>query len=180
MKKTLLAVGMLFPFAMWGQAIDIKPGLWENTVTVEISGMPAMPAIPQETLDKMTPDQRTQMENMMKGRGGGMPRESTHKSCLTAENLKHSLYDNADKTCTHKLVSASSSVQKIHVECSPSGMTTVGDLTMDRIDSEHIKGNMVAKSTGGQAGRSMETKMTISGKWLSSDCGDVKPFEPKK
>jgi hypothetical protein len=52
-------------------------------------------------------------------------------------------------------------------------------MTLDRVDAEHMKGNMVMKTSGdastGGPGRSMDMKMTFSSKWLSSDCGDVKP-----
>ena len=46
--------------------LNVKTGEWEATITNETSGQ--MP-IPQEMIDKMTPEQRAKMEAMMKARG---------------------------------------------------------------------------------------------------------------
>ena len=45
---------------------NIKPGLWEVTVTPKVSG--EMP-IPEDQLAKMTPEQRAKVEAMVKGAG---------------------------------------------------------------------------------------------------------------
>jgi hypothetical protein len=170
--------------ATWAQDIkpvDVKPGLWENTTTSEISGlaMPAMPQISPDQLAKMPPAQRAQIEAMMKG-GMGTPRTNTTKVCITQEALSRSLFDNGDKSCTFKVVSSSSSNQQIHVECTRGNTKTSGDLNLDRVDSEHLKGNMNMKTTGdsstaGSAGQNMTIKLSFSNKYLSADCGDVKP-----
>jgi hypothetical protein len=182
-KKILLTTALLCPLAAWAQDIkpfDAKLGLWESTSSAEISGMPAMPAmpaIPQETLDRMPPAQRAQVEAMMKGRGAGSPRTSTSKFCIDQDSLRKAFYS-SDKSCTTKLVSATASTQQIHVECNGAAKGA-GDLTLERVDAEHMKGAMVMKMTGdargGGAGRSMDMKVTFSNKWLSADCGDVKP-----
>lgn len=187
-KKILLAIALLCPLASWAQDIkpfDAKVGLWESTVTTEITGMPAMPAmpaIPEESLAKMPPAQRAQVEAMMKGRGGmGSPRTTTSKSCLTRESLNKALFDNQDQSCTRKLVSSSSTSQQIHFDCTRSNMKTTGDLNLERVDAEHVKGTMVMKSAGTDAGngRNMDMKMSFNTKWLSPDCGDVKPAGEK-
>jgi len=182
MKKILLAIALFCPLATWAQDIkpfDAKLGLWESTSSTEIGGMPAMPAmtIPQDTLDKMPPAQRAQIEAMMKGRGGS-PQTSTTRFCLDRDSLRKAFYNNNDKSCTSKLVSATETTQRIHVECN--GATKgEGELTMERVDAEHMKGTMVMKSTGdargGGAGRSMEMKVSFSNRWVAADCGDVKP-----
>ena len=182
MKKIILAIGILCPLATWAQNIDIKTGLWENTLSTEIAAMPAMPAMPaisEETLAKMPPAQRAQVEQMMKGRGSaGSPRATTTKSCITRETLSKPLYNSTDKTCNAKLVGATANMQNVHIVCAPGGTKTEGDMTIERIDPEHVKGTMVMTSTG-EAGRSMDMKMTMNDKWISSDCGDVKPYEAK-
>lgn len=182
MKKIMWAIALLCPLASWAQ--DIKPfdarlGLWESTSTTEISGMPAMPsmpAIPEDQLAKMPPAQRAQMEAMMKGRGS--PQSSTAKFCLVKDSLNRAIY-NTEKSCTVKLVNSTASTQQIHVECPRGNTRSTGDLTVDRVDAEHMKGVMVMKTTGDSgtsaAGRSMDMKMSFSSKWVSADCGDVKP-----
>lgn len=187
MKQILSAFVLLCPLAVWSQdikPIDIKPGLWENTTTSEISGltMPAMPQISPDQLAKMPPEARARVEAMMKG-GAGAPRTATTKACVTKEDLSKPMFNNGDKNCTFKLVNSSAGSQQIHAECKPGNTSMVGDLTLDRIDSEHLKGNMVMKATGDSTapnpGQSMNVKISFTNKWLGSDCGDVKPSSAK-
>lgn len=186
MKNILLAVVLACPLVSWAQEIkpfDAKPGLWERAVTSEITGMPAMPPmapVSDETLAKLPPAQRAQVEAAMKGRGSmGTPQTITTKYCVTRESLSKPMYNDSGKTCTNKLVNSTANTQQVHVECTPTGMKMVGDVTIQRVDAEHTKGTMVAKTSGGDSGRSIDTKMTINSKWLSSDCGDVKPLGEK-
>jgi len=181
MKRILWASVMLCPLAMLAQDIrpvDIKPGLWENTTTSQISGlsMPSMPQLTPEQLAKMPPQARAQIEAMQKG----SPQTHTMKACITREQLSRPLFDNGDKSCSYKLTSSSSSSQTIHVECTRGNTKTAGDLTLNRVDSEHLKGDMLMKTTGdsstaGSMGQNMTIKLSFSNKFLSSDCGDVKP-----
>jgi hypothetical protein len=83
------------------------------------------------------------------------------------------------------LNSSSPGNQLIHVDCNRGNTHTSGELNLTRVDSEHIKGEMNLKSTGdastaGSAGQNMVMKMSFAGKYLSSDCGDVKPANPGK
>ena len=185
MKKTLFAIVLLCPLFSWAadiRPVDVKLGLWENTVTTEIAGM-SMPGLSEEQLAKIPPEQRAQVEAMLKGRGAAAnPRSITVKACMTRESLNRALYDNNDKSCTTKLVSSTSDSQQIHIDCTHGNTKTSGDLNLERVDAEHVKGSMVMKSTGDSStgGRSVETKMTFSNKWLSSDCGNVKPAGDKQ
>jgi hypothetical protein len=189
--KTTIVCGlaMLCPLAaLTAQEIkpfDAKPGLWESTSTMEMKG-PAMPpsAMPQltpEQLAKMPPAARAQVEAMMAGRGGA-PRTTTTKSCVTKESLEKALAfgDTSRANCTRKIVHSSSDRLEIHLECEPDKMnsTMVADMTVDRVDAEHVKGYGTFKNTGtgpGGAARTVESKITFNNKWLSADCGDVKP-----
>jgi len=175
-KGILLASVMMCPVAMWSQdikPIDVKPGLWENTTTSQISGL-KMPQLTPEQLAKMPPQARAQFE------GVGAPQTQTLKACITREQLAKPLFDSGDKSCSYNLKNSSSSSQTIHVECTRGNTKTAGDLTLDRVDSEHLKGDMLMKTTGdsstaGSMGQNMTIKISFTNKFLSSDCGDVKP-----
>jgi hypothetical protein len=191
-KKILFTIVLVCPMATWAQDIkpfDAKLGLWESTSTTEISGMPAtpatpaMPALTEEQLAKIPPAQRATVEAMMKGRGSaGSPRSNTSKYCLTRESLNRAQY-NSEKNCTTKLVSSSASNQQIHVECAAGNTRSTGEVALERVDAEHIKGSVVLKTSNtdgnGVAGRTMDIKVSLNNKWLSSDCGDVKPIGEK-
>ena len=178
-------IGALLTLASLSRAADVKPldaklGLWESTTTHEMEGMPAMPAVPQisqEKLDKMPPAQRAQIEAMMKNRGNlGAPRTTTSKFCMTKESLSRgfNIPENKEASCTSQIVSSSSSKTQIHIDCTPSGGKSAGDVTIERIDGEHIKSNMIMKTTTGE--RTMTIKMNSSARWIASVCGDVKAY----
>jgi hypothetical protein len=82
-----------------------------------------------------------------------------------------------EENCTRKVITSSSSKQEIHIECSRGKNTMTGDLNIERLDGEHAKGSMVMKSAGAE--RPIDMKMSFTSKWLSADCGDVKPITPK-
>jgi len=189
-KRFFLASVMMCPVAIWAQdikPIDIKPGLYENTTVSTISGlqMPAnMPQLTPDQLAKMPPQARAQYEAMTKG-GPGAPQTHTMKACITKEQLSKPMFDSGEKSCTYKLTNSTSSSQTIHVECNRGNTKTVGDMTLDRVDSEHLKGNLLMKTTGdsstaGSMGGNMTIKLDFSNKWLGSDCGDVKPSSSEK
>ncbi len=182
-KSILIAVAACGPLACWAAdqitPFDAKPGLWETTSTTEIAGLPVMPQIPPEALARMPPERRAQVEAMMKSRNG--PQATTTKSCMTPESFRRALnLARNEQSCTSKLVTSSSSKQEVHVECAQGKSKSSGDVTIERIDSEHAKGNMTMKSlTEGDRPINMDMKITFNSKWLSSDCGDVKPFGEK-
>ncbi len=183
LKVTILAsLAVLWPLASLTaqdfRPLDAKLGLWESTVSTDISGgaaAPAMPQIPPETLAKMPPKQREQMEAMMKSRGSGAPMIT--KVCLTRESLNAGAFGRRDKSCTTKVVSSSSSKQVIHMECGQEEMKSSGDMTVELVDAQHIKGTMLMKSSVG--GQTRDMKMSFDNKWIAADCGDVKPAVAK-
>ena len=155
---------------------DAKPGLWEVTTTTQTTSkgpMPNMPKFTEEQLAKIPPAQRANLETMMKG--GAMPaRSSTAKSCITPEQVKKGFSFDKDMppNCKQTVVSSSSTKQQTHMECSSEKMNSSGDLTLERIDSSHIKGTMLSNVTGRTA---MTMNMSFDAKWISSNCGEVKP-----
>ena len=154
--------------------LDIKPGLWDVTSTIQMSGLPPIP-----NLDQMSPEQRARIEGAMKNMAAS-PRSNTVKSCITREGIEKEIAkanSNQNNRCAPKLVSASSSKVEVHIECTQEkgDMKSNGDMTIERKDSEHFTGNGAMKTSGAN-GRSMDMKWSMTGVFVSSDCGNVKPM----
>jgi hypothetical protein len=176
-KLTILAsVAILLPAASWAADVfDVKPGLWETTSTTDMGNMAAMPQIPADKLAQLPPDQRARIEAMMKGRSGT---PTVTKVCMTKESLAKALnFSQNNNSCTQKVTSLSSTKQEIHTECTGQ-FKGAGDLIIERVDSEHAKGEMVMKGDSGR-GTPISMKMSFTTKYLGADCGDVKPMGEK-
>jgi len=57
--------------------LNVKPGEWESTISNDTRGQ--LP-VPQEMIDKMSPEQRAKMEAMMKARGLGGPANDSQQT----------------------------------------------------------------------------------------------------
>ena len=66
MKKTvLMGILLALPMASWAaDVLDVKPGLWEQTMTMEMTGGPAMPQMTPEQLAQLPPAMRARLEGM--------------------------------------------------------------------------------------------------------------------
>lgn len=93
--------------------LNVRPGEWEVTTTNETSGQ--LP-IPQDMLDKMTPEQRAKMEAMMKARGMQGAKTTVSKLCVKKEDLdKPFARDN--QSCKQTILTSSAIKQESHMEC---------------------------------------------------------------
>jgi hypothetical protein len=175
MIRRVLTGGVLLGCVAFAQD-NRKPGLWETSVTMQMPGM----AIPEDRLAKMTPEQRAQVEAMMSSRMGRGAQPISTRSCETAETLKREQTYGQDKnkTCKATTVSATGSKRVIQISCATENVKSEGTMTVEMPDPEHFAGTMVMHVN--TQGRSMDTTQKISGKWLGSDCGDVKPRDYSK
>src|SRR5258708_23095420 len=99
--QLLLPLVVCFSLLLWAAdkltPLNIREGLWEMTVTHSMTGMPA---IPPDTLAKMTPEQRARVEAAMKQSGMGGPTADVPKECGTKEKLdKQSAFSDNRKEC---------------------------------------------------------------------------------
>ena len=163
----------LFGVTAWAAdptPLNVKPGQWESTLTTESTGQ--LP-IPQEMLDKMTPEQRAKMEAVMKARSGQGARTNTYKSCLKKEDLDKPFgSDEQRKSCKQTFVTSSGTRQEIHMECEIGGGKQVGTLKVEALDSGNVKGSMQLVASSG--GRSMNVNSNFSAKWLGPVCTESK------
>ena len=152
--------------------LNLKEGLWEVTVTHSMTGMPAMPAIPPETLAKMPADQRARVEAAMKGTGGG-PKTDVRKECVTKEKLeKQTAFGESRVDCTRTVVNSTGSKLEIKIHCQEKQTASDGTFVVEAVSSESARGSMHTVTNSN--GRMMNIDFTFSTKYLGADCGAVK------
>lgn len=163
--------------------LDMRTGLWEMasersaTGMPEAPAMPAMPQIPPEVLAKMTPAQRAQIEGAMRARSGAQTGKKTKKVCVTAEALRRSPDLGLERRagCTVNKSVRSARGWQVQQTCIEGGRKQTLDVRYDVVSREAIEGTIdIAMSDGA---RNIAMKQAMRGRWLSADCGTVKPLE---
>jgi hypothetical protein len=164
-----------FSVVLLAQASRLKPGLWEASAVMNMGDVASM--IAEDKLAKMTPEQRAQIQAMMK-QAASNPTAS--KICYTKEQLDKGLDYNLERagTCKSKTISSTGFKQVSEISCDNGKTQTNGTVTMEAVDPEHYSGLIQMKTLANGQSRDMTIK--ISGKWLGADCGDVKPHDYTK
>ena len=173
-RQSLLAAGivaLLGATAAHAQG-HIKPGLWENTITMK-SDNPAMEQM-KARMAAMSPEQRAQMEKLIPGMApGGAP--NSIRVCITKEQAAREMTPDNDGRCTRTNVVHSGDTTQFDFVCKSARSDVSGHGSFTRISDNAY----TATSTAAMVTKSTTTHMTsdISSKFISSDCGDVKPIE---
>jgi hypothetical protein len=175
--ESKIVVALVFFVALTARGADtitplnVKPGLWEMSVTHSMSG--ALP-ISEEKLAKMTPEQRARVEAALGQAGIGAPATDVHKECVTKEKLeKDRAFGTDRKGCTRTIVNSSSTKLEAKMHCEEDERKTDGTLILELVSSDNVKGNMDATVSSG--GRTMNMHFTFNSKYLGSSCGEVQP-----
>jgi uncharacterized protein DUF3617 len=174
--RSAALVACLVPVLGAAQTPPIKPGVWEVQIDRQVDGK-AAPA-PADAMKNLSPEARAKMEAMLKQRGVSLGSGAGIGSrvCLTKETLDAGHWQNTGAACKTDFVSRTASVWKWHSECPQSSSVTEGETLFS--DAEHYTINM--SSTRAFRGETKTTKMTIHAKWAGADCGDLKPFDPRR
>jgi hypothetical protein len=160
---TLVSGVLLASTAFAADGLNVKTGQWETTYTTKVSGQ----VIPNEMLDKMTPEQRAKLEQAMAARSGSQPKAHVSKNCVTKEDLAKGAFDPPDSSCKSTVIERSSTHEEVSVECTRNGVTQKGHMTVDAISNERIKGKMEMLAGEGKV------LAEFDGKWLSASCPDA-------
>lgn len=148
---------------------NAKLGLWETTNSHQMTGVPP---IPPDVLAKMPPDQRARIEAAFKQRAA--PASETRQSCLTQEKLDKGFFVDQRQSCQRTITSSTPTLAEFHEECTNSdGSTGKADGKFEFPNPTNMKGSMQITATTAK-GQTMNMKIDVVGKWVSSDCGAVK------
>ena len=159
------------------QPQKLRPGLWEHTVSMKSQSgqMEAAMAQMQKSLASMTPEQRKQMEQMMAQQGVSMgPKGNTVKICISAGQAD---LDNIppQEGCTQNVQRTGPNTVAMTFSCkgAKGEAPTTGEGSMTFSGPTAYTGNFKVTST--TAGKPEQIDMAQAGKWLSADCGAIKP-----
>jgi hypothetical protein len=148
------------------QPLNVKVGLGEVKQSVTTSG--EMP-IPPDTLAKMTPEQRARLEARMKANAGGKTTTTTHKSCLTKEQLEKDPTFSENPNCSWTVLTSNGSKVEARGVCVDNGMKSRVNLQVESLNTESVKGTGQAVVSGGD--HTMNVNLAFTSKWLGPTCG---------
>ena len=181
-----LAGAMLATACTLAAAQSIKPGLWE--VSTKMGGNPEMDkamAQMQQQMAAMPPEQRKMMQDMMAKQGGAMPTVGSGggmamKVCITPEMAaRNDMPTQTEGDCTTTVTSRSGNTMKMKFVCTKPPSSGEGTYTFMGDTAYTMKMTMSSQHQGKPQNMSMDGQ----GKWLSADCGAIKPMtvpSPKK
>jgi len=176
--KPILFVAAAACVSLVAHAQTQAPGLWEHSFTMSSDDgkMDKAVAEMQKQLAAMPPEQRKQMEAAMASRGVKMGAGGTSmKVCVTKEEAaKPPEARMSAGNCTQKDVQRSGNTMTFKFECTQPPSSGQGEMSF--VSDKAYTGKSTVTSQ--LAGKPQQMNMTMQGKWLSGDCGDVKPRTP--
>ena len=144
--------------------LDVRMGLWEVTSTTDMAGIPGVDT------SKMSPQQKAQMEAVMKG---VVAKPTVLKSCMTPEKFvtERTPVDQPGTTCTQSIQTNTAKVLENTMICTGERPSK----SVSRTEAQSptaFTGTVTSTSTS--RGREMSVTINMTGKWLGADCGTVK------
>ena len=178
--RLLVAAALALPFALaLAQQPHIRPGLWEETIKLKTDDAQANAAMEQmqQRLAAMPPDQRAMVEKMMAGHGMGMGASgNTVRVCITKEQIARGFHPEDRGHCSRTKITSSGSTTNFDFACQSERDTITGHGSFTEMGDSAFAMTSVADVVSQKATHHVESG--INGKFVSGDCGDVKPMEP--
>lgn len=174
-QHTIVATLLLAASACAG-AQTMKPGLWEINNKMQMDGkMGQEMARAQQEMANMPPEQRKMMQDMMAKQGVTMGKQGPGnigmKVCMTKEMVERNEMPSQKDGCKQTTSPRSGKTMKISFTCTNPPSSGEGQITF--VSPEAYTMNMTMNTVA--EGRPQKMNMDASGKWLSADCGAIKP-----
>lgn len=173
------ACAVAFALALPAQAQDMKPGLWSQSSTISSKDPQVQSAMStlQQHMANLSPTQRAQMDQLMKqngvqmdvGNGGALQT----KICMTREMIARKEFPVQQGDCKQSYTQQGN-VGHLSFVCTRPKVSGEGDVTM--IGDSAYRARMHVNNEG-SASQAVDVDMTA--KWLSADCGALKPLGAK-
>jgi len=180
-KILTLIIPLTFTLSSHAVATEMKPGLWENTLTIKSQSGKVEKAMNELKfkIASMPAEQRKMMEEVMAKQGLGMNQQAnTVKVCISKEQAKNmEIPQGQNQNCTHEIVNRTNNSIKVKFDCK-GGKETSGEGEFTLTSPTAYTGKSIVNTT--VDGKQDRMDMTQKGKWLASDCGAIKSFQRKK
>ena len=155
----------------------VKVGLWEVRMSVLDADGHEVASPEQAALSRMSPEARARMADAMKARGVSMPdANGVTRACLTKALFESGSWQQlaSDTGCTTNFSTQSATTWKWHSSCTTTKSESDGETVFS--NAERYKTKVTTTST--VLGKTKTSTRVLEGKWISADCGDVKPLTP--
>lgn len=171
---TAIATALLLVCSASASAeMNMKPGLWETSFEMSGGAMEEAMAELREQLQGMPPEQREMMERMMASQGVGLDMMSgTLQVCVTEEEAARGYVPQHDDDCQHQIQEQTGNSIKMSFSCDGDPPHSgEGEVTFHSPTSYSGKYRVNMNMQGQQEEMAMEQ----TGRWLSEDCGAIRP-----
>jgi hypothetical protein len=183
-----MSAALLFavPSSLLAQSapLPVKPGLWEMSASV--ARTTALPPEAEARIAALPPAQQAQVRAMMAGGAGpggaAKPMTTTHQTCITGQMSMDSLLNQAQQSpgmqCTYTNRVQTATGASFDTSCTGQTGSAQGHTQFHATDTEHMTSTTHMTVTTSARGSSNSSTMdiTTTGKFVSADCGDVKPM----
>jgi hypothetical protein len=180
MKPLIAAVAVVAVFSGSGFAhaqTKMRPGLWEHSFTMKSQSgqMEKSMSEMQQQMASMPPEQRKMMEEMMAKQGMSMGAGGKSvKMCITKEQAERDELPQQEGRCTQQIMQRTANMMKVKFSCTGNPPTS-GESEVTFASPTAYTGKTTVNTQ--VDGKPERMNMDQSGKWLSADCGGVKPMQ---
>ena len=175
----MLAMSVL---ALEAHAQNMKPGLWEMSSKMQSGSgeMEKAMADAQKQMAAMSPEQRKMMQDMMAKQGVNMGSNAAGamsiKICMTREMVDNNEFAQQEGDCKSTYAPRVGNSMKVSFVCTKPPSSGEGQVTF--ASPEAYTSKMTVNTMSG--GKSEKITMDGQGKWLSAECGAIKPLRAPK
>ena len=165
--------------ALPAQAQKVASGLWETQTSMKTASgqLEAQMARMQQEMAKLPPEQRKMMQDMMAKQGMSLdPGKGlqTVRFCLSKEQAERAETPaDPDGRCKYEKTERSGSTMRFSFVCTNPPSRGSGETTLQ--GDKAYTSKMTLESTG-KDGKPERMDMQQQARWVSADCGNLKPI----
>ena len=157
-------------------AQQLQPGLWDMTskMTSSNAEMQRAMAQAQAQMANLPPEQRKMIEEMMNKQGVGLSPggDTAVRLCLTREMVERDSIPGQQGNCQTTSSPRVGNTMKVNFSCT--NPSSSGDGTVTFLSPSAYTSRVNVRTV--QGGKTESLVVESSGKWVSADCGAIKPI----